>query len=71
MHDKNEEVRKVCDNTLDIISVSFSPYGLVNDNTRNQRRDPFVSLVAENLNLFGISTKFTTQRQICKSWISA
>lgn len=24
MHDKNEEVRKVCDNTLDIIAVSFS-----------------------------------------------
>ena len=23
MHDKNEEVRKVCDNTLDIISVGY------------------------------------------------
>ena len=26
MHDKNTEIRKVCDNTLDIISVSIRPF---------------------------------------------
>lgn len=32
MHDKNNEIRKVCDNTLDIIAVSnFSSYTKYNN----------------------------------------